>query len=632
MMMTLRFLQRILLISMVAFAVIKICLFSSFATVRSKEKVVREFSINPFIGTSGEGHTNPGAKYPFGMIYIGPVSSTSDHINYSAGYQHSDKKLYGVAHNFLSGTGVRLGTDFVVKTSMHPAAITSEVATAGYYGVETEYASSEFVAGLRYGVHRYKFLRHNRLYFDDPVTLVRSPCVIESSRPVSNLFLKYTVHLHAEFSSECAVGDRRIDFNASEVEMKTAISYVDLSGARLNFDEESSSFDDLHARVRDEWNRVMSASYDRLRVDVGKIRNQRVFDTALYHMLLSPYVHSDADGRFLGPDRRIHQASTVYYSFISSWDVYRAWGPLMCIMMPNVMVGLTETGLLHHKITGNFPRWTFAGQETNFMPSMHSMTLVYQAIEFGLIDETQQMRVYAAFKDTVYSKIQGSSNAELHKIIKNGGILFANEEDTQTVSQMLEYAVVFECVSKLARRMNDSRVEQDFAKLSRVYQKLYDPSVGLYTGIDRTGKRIYDRAPTHSSNDGLFTEGNAMQWLFHVMHDIPGLIRVMGEATFRSRLDALFTVSGSSDVPDTTGLIGMYAQGNEPSHHVAFIYFLIGKPELGRSYVDKILSFYNDTHDGLCGNDDAGQLSAWYVAASQDFYPMNPTDRRMLKF
>lgn len=612
----------------------------NFQIRRKIDKVVirEEFRVNPFIGSSGYGHTTPGAKYPFGMIYLSPVSSNSNSWKYTGGYQHSEKKLYGIAHTAVSGTGIQLGLDFIIKTSINVETIIDEIASPAYYKAATSKTIVEVVAGIRYGIHRYHMNTNpSFLYFDDNISVNFDgiACVVQSKRHSVTIWAEYNIYLYATINETCESSGRTLKIAADIFDMHVAISYVDEDGAKKNYHQEHTNFNSLYNSSCKKWQSMLDKAYRRLRVDRKKIQ-QQTFDTALYHMMISPYVHNDVDGRFLGPDQRIHTTSTVYYTFLSTWDIYRTWGPLMCVMHPEIMRGIVDTSLVHYDITGVFPRWSYAGQETNCMPSMHSVTLVYQAIAFNLVNESTKYKVYRAYQNVASGRSTFTTtrrvNLELKRIVENDGILFAGEGDTQTVSQMLEYAIVWECMAKLSIYFNNTDDFVKFSRWARIYKRLFDKNTMMYTGIRRDGSRIYDSKPMHASNTNLFTEGSGMQWLFHVMHDIRGLISLIGREKALSALNTIFTRSGTSEVPDVTGLVGMYAHGNEPSHHVVFIYFLLEQPKLAKMYIDRILSFYSNQSDGLCGNDDAGQMSAWFVSVTLGMYPIDPTSNTFLKF
>ena len=596
-------------------------------------------AVDPFIGTAGTGHTTPGAKYPFGMIYLAPMSRRTADWTHTAGYQHRDRTFVGLAHTAVSGTGIRLGLDFVVSPCDASTRIVSERASPGYYRVETSDVRAEFAAGNRYGAHRYASLRNASvaLCFDDAVAVSADRgCVVRAQRKAATIWATYRIYMHARSASACrASGPTRVDFDATHVDLAVAISYVDPEGAERNFDAERAPFARVRARATRAWRHVFQKTqraFPRARAFEGSV----VFQTAVYHMATSPHAHNDVDGRFLAPDGRIHRTPRTFYTFLSTWDVYRTWGPLMCRMHPDVMRDVVHTALLHYNITGVFPRWTYAGKETNCMPSMHSITLVYQAVVHNLTTAAENREIYRAFCGVAAGTSTFTTtrrvNAELVTIITHDGILPADGPDTQTVSQMLEYAVVWACISKMAARFNDSATVARFDRYARVYQRLYDPQRRMYTGLTKAGARVFDDRPTHASNTNLFTEGSAMQWIFHVMHDLPGLFALMGNETVERYLDTIFTQEGTSEVPDVTGLIGMYAHGNEPSHHVVFLYFMVRRAETARRYIERIQAMYTEADDGLCGNDDAGQMSAWYVATKLGVYPLDPTSPDMLRF
>lgn len=595
------------------------------------------FDVDPFIGTSGLGHTAPGAKYPFGMIYLTPLSSDAKDWKHSCGYQHNDRTHVGVAHSAGSGTGMPVGLDLVVRLSRHePLKVLAERASLGFYAVTVEGGTTiELTAGVRFGVHRYTFNGSETpaLFFDGSLAMVGDKICAFTTREVA----RYSVFMYAEIDVPCRAHDQRLEFDAKRVEMRVAISYVDEEGAHANFESEAAGFDAIRTRTLAHWNARLARAYERLNVSKPQ---GRVFDTALYHMFVSPYVHNDVDGRYRGPDGavRLVENGTRFYSFLSTWDTYRTWGPIMSLVAPDVMRDIAHTSLAHFDATGSFPRWTYAGRETNCMPGMHSITLSYEAVVHGLLDAATTKRLYLAcarlvnnINQTFIGDNGRAANTELAQLLRNDGLLFADGHDTQTVSQMLEYAISFHCIWKLAALHGDRRLAERMGKYRLVYRRLLDNTTNLFTGIARSGHRLVDPRPYHASNSFLFTEGSNMQWIFHEMHDLHGLIALMGRSVVRRHLSTIFETQGTYELADITGVIGMYAHGNEPSHHVAFMYYLIGEPRRAAELVAQIRAMYTAETDGLCGNDDAGQMSAWYVATTARIYPIDPTSPNMLR-
>ena len=531
--------------------------------------------------------------------------------------------------------------------------------------------SVELTAGVRYGVHRYRIHSpppyelhfrsvHGRLV--PPWERARQGngrsapnegCAIDGQQDsqLGGQWAKYTIFFYAELSVPCnmtrdksswgnARGALRISLARPQLELRIAISYVSQAGARRNFAHEHAEhggFAATYRRARSRWEEALAT----VRVAHTSRQQKVVFDTALYHIFLSPYVHSDIDGHFLGPDGLIHRTDFTYYSFLSTWDTYRAWGPLMCRTMPSVMLDIVRTGLTHHRLTGVLPRWTWAGKETSCMPGMHSLTLMWQAVAHRLTSASLDKQIYAAFLHTMNASSEFTSgwgnrgvNYELREVMSNDGVLFVGERNQQTVSEALEYAIMSHCVSRMASWMvDDSRVVERFARLARVYERLYDRERGYFSGLTRQGSKIPEKSPFHSSgNSPLWTEGSASQWLFHVPHDFDGLVRLLGRPLFEQRLKSLFSRNGTSSIGDTTGTIGTYAQGNEPSHHLIFWLMLLGKHEEAHRHLDRVIAMYTAADHGLIGNDDAGQLSAWYVCVLLGFYPVDPTNATMLRF
>ena len=548
-------------------------------------------------------------------------------------------------------------------------------ASPGEYAVSTPDFTIESVAGLRFGVHSLRL--HNAKAWSFAIAAAHlaatkksdGRCQLDGMADITGFYLKYKVYIHMELDADCEIAKQQVQpFPAKAptyvvsmrsgaarsvpaagggggggtpcppgdacVEVRMALSYVDPAGARRNFAEESSSVPETRARARAAWAAAFAP------FPLPKLGDRTVFDTAVYHSLVSPYLHSDVDGRFVGPDGAVATADGFnYYSFLSTWDTYRAWAPLMAKFAPAVLTDIVRTCLKHHSISGVLPRWTFAGREVNMMPAMHSITIMYTAVAHGLLSTAEEKAVYAAYLDvaTARSTFDGVSprrrvNFELRSIVTHNGVLLADGPDSQTVSQTLEYAICHHAFAMMAKRMNDMDKFAQFSKTAQVYRRLYDPATGYMTGLTASGGRKHDRKPFHSSNSGLWTEGNAIQWLFHVMHDIPGLLDLMGREKMLSQLQVLFTGHGTSELPDTTGMIGLYAHGNEPCHHIAFLYFMLGKPDLGLKYVQQAMTMYADTNDGIPGNDDAGQMSAWYVCAALRFYPVDPTNATFVEF
>jgi len=274
------------------------------------------------------------------------------------------------------------------------------------------------------------------------------------------------------------------------------------------------------------------------------------------------------------------------------------------------------------------------------MPGIHSITLMWQAVAHGLTTPSLESQIYASFMHTANGSSSFRSgwgrrrvNSELIEMQNHDGVLYDGENNTQTVSEALEYAINWHCLARMARRMGDGPAHARFARLASVYRILYDRDAGFFAGRRRDGTRVYERRPFHASSSSLWTEGSALQWLFHVQHDFDGLLHMLGRPLLTSRLRLLFTLAnGTTDVPDATGLIGHYAQGNEPSHHVIFWWFRLGQPAVAYELLERAMAFYTDQDTGLTGNDDAGAMSAWLVCAVLGTFPVDPTNSTWLTF
>ena len=421
------------------------------------------------------------------------------------------------------------------------------------------------------------------------------------------------------------------------IRAKIAISTVDIAGAKANLEAEMS---DTPLRLFDGWNfeRVANAAYAQWNRVLSKMKVEaprqdlETFYTALYHTLVAPNNITDADGRYRGADNQIYMsADKTYYSSLSLWDIHRASVPLYSILCPDVINKLVDTMLRHYEIVGYLPMWTLWGHENNCMIGNPSIPVIAEAYLQGIISTSAAQKAYEAVK---VSSTVNHPKADWTSYMRYG-YLPSDIVKEEAVSRTLEFAFDDWCVAAMAKTMGNTNDQAFFARRSNFYKNVFDSSTGLMRGRTADGKWVtpFDTLKLSHAGDagGDYTEGNAWQYTWHVQQDPAGLIKLMGgDAKFTAKLDTLFslppTVTGEVTV-DVTGLIGQYVQGNEPSHHVAYFYNYVGMPWKTQGRIHQIMTtLFDNSPAGMCGNDDCGQMSAWYVLSAMGFYPVNPAN------
>lgn len=629
--------------------------------------------VDPFIGTAGTGHTFPGATTPWGMVQLSPETGYVG-WKYCSGYRYEDSTILGFSHTHLSGTGaLDLGDILLMPIAGQPVAKpeyrsafshSEEQASPGYYAVKLKSGNiqAELTASAHVGMHRYTFskgqaanvlfdLRHG-LVGESPGRLeshvIESNFKAENSKTLSGHTITTgwagTKHVYfvLQFdqpfkrtmwlSDSLATRNQRVIFSfgepdRSQVQIKVGISSVSIENARQNLKAEVDhwDFDQVRKQARESW----EAQLSRVEIDAPE-KQQQIFYTALYHSLIAPNNIADVNGQYRGADNKIYTApGKVYYSTLSLWDTFRALAPLYTILYPKVTNDLVASMVEHYKVTGALPIWPLWGHENYCMIGNHAVPIIADAYLKGI-------RNYDTAK--AYEAVNKSLTVE-HKNSEWGwytkyGYLPSDLKRIEAVSTTLENGIDDWSVAQMAKAMNKQHDAEIFRARSMYYKNLFDPSTMLMRGKNRDGSWVKPFDPlkiSHgSSSGGDYTEGNAWHYSWHVMQDIPGLIKLMGgNKKFVSNLDSLFTmdskVYGDGATVDVSGLIGQYAQGNEPSHHVAYLYALAGAPQKTREKVSTIINtLYSNKPDGLSGNDDCGQMSAWYVFSAMGFYPVNP--------
>ena len=631
--------------------------------------------VDPLIGTDGPGNVYPGVSAPFGMVQLSPDNGTSgwDRI---AGYYWPDTTIAGFSHTHLSGTGAGDLYDISFMPAVPPFKIgkrelgiysrfshDDEQAEAGYYSVllEDYGIRVELAATERCGMQRYTFpateeatvfLNLSKAMNWDYTTgsdlRIVDDRTIEGYRFSTGWAPNQKVYFTAQFSQpftsyriDTAVSVHRDSayngirshigrfvFNTAAnnrpIVVRTAISPVSIEGARRNLAAEmpTFAFDSVRQAQQAVWNTELA----KIEVRGGSPEERTVFYTALYRTMLAPTLFDDTDGRYCGPDGRIQAGRTPgegghNYSTFSLWDTYRAAHPLYTFLHPARVNDMAASMLDFYDQHGMLPVWPLWGNETDMMIGYHAVPVLVEAALKGLLPETMLDRVLAA--------CVGTADRDDYRAIgwyKGLGYVPADIEK-ESLSKTLEYAYDDWCIAQLARRMGRDSVYNEFIVRSKNYMNLYQPASGFMQPRLSDGEWVAGFDPKAYTEH--ITESNGWQYLWAVQQDIDGLVRLMrGPAQFERRLDEMFALDpeATDSLPIfSTGMIGQYAHGNEPSHHVAYLYDYIGKPEKTQKYVSQILrTQYSARPDGLCGNEDCGQMSAWYVFSALGFYPVDP--------
>lgn len=623
--------------------------------------------VNPFIGTGGHGHTYPGAVYPFGFVQLSPDTRLTGWDGCS-GYHYSDDRIYGFSHTHLSGTGVSDYADVllmprtgeVVWQNGYPDTTgyfshfshVDEEASPGYYAVELDdyNIDVELTATAHVGFHKYTFndpeknhiildLSHRDKVIDAWFKKV-SDTEIEGLRRSSGWARDQYVYFVIQFSEPligCEVRtDGRIksegdefsgkDLKAAfhfddvdEIKVKVGLSAVDVDGARKNVETEVPEWDfnAIHKKVRKAWTSELS----KIEVNGGDVDDRVSFYTALYHTMIVPNIFTDVDGRYRGHDGQIHNAgNNPQYTVFSLWDTYRAAHPLYTLIEQKRSNDFIHSFLRIYQQGGRLPVWELAGNETDCMIGYHAVPVIADAIAKNIGDFDKQLALEA---------MQHSANLDhfgLDAYREMGCIPI--EAEHESVSKTLEYAFDDWCIAQTAQMMGDDAVYYPFIERAQFYKNLFDPLTKFFRARQNGG--WLDPFDPREVNFH-YTEANAWQYTFYVPQDVSGMIKLMGgDEAFAQKLDSLFAVENETTgrhQADITGLIGQYAHGNEPSHHVAYLYNYAGKPWKTQARVREIMDkFYKNAPDGLAGNEDCGQMSAWYVLSAMGLYPVNPSD------
>lgn len=655
--------------------VLSLCLVSCGSSQKGQEMEDLTQFVDPRIGTGGHGHVFYGANVPYGFIQLGPTSIPQS-WDWVSGYHVSDSTVIGFPHTHLSGTGIGDLHDINVMpvvgevtysrgdASSYETGLWSysdrskEIVTPGYYRTHlSRYnVDVELTATKRVGFHKYTFLGNESpaIVFDmvnggcwdkttEAVIRVVNDSTVSGYRYSKGWADDQRVFFRAEFSRkfdnvEFIVNDSvkegnmakgaqlfaRVNFaagNQEPVYMKVALSPTSEEGAQLNMQTELSGwdFEKTIADAKAAWNKELN----KVKVYTTDEASKKIFYTSLYHTLFAPSEFCDVNGDYYGADKQMHKGEGfVNYTTFSLWDTYRAAQPLMTILHPEKMSDIINTMLHIHQQQGKLPVWHLMGCETNCMVGNPGVPVVADAI----LKDIKGFDAELAFKALKESSMLPERGME-HRI--EYGFIPADKM-TEAIAYDMEYAIADWAVAQAAQKLGKQEDYEYFLKRSKSYKNYFDASTGFMRGkmLDGSWRTPFSPyASSHREDD--YCEGNAWQYTWLVPHDVEGLVECFGsKEAFVNKLDSLFLANGDmgeASSPDISGLIGQYAHGNEPSHHTVYLYTLVGQPWKTADRIKEILhTMYTDQPDGLSGNEDVGQMSAWYILSSFGFYQVEP--------
>ena len=603
--------------------------------------------VNPFIGTGGHGHTFPGPVAPFGMVQVGPDTRVDGSWDGCSGYHHSDSIIYGFSHTHLSGTGcsdygdimlmpIAGEANFDPKVYSSKFSHNSELASAGFYQVhlDDDNIDVELTSTKRVGFHKYTFhkagkynfildLLHRDKLLEGAIHIIDNH-TLEGLRRSEAWAKDQRLFYHIEFSKNFISQLVNTDapkmesgaafaFNVKEGEsilVKVSISQVDEEGAKKNMLAELPAWD--FEKCKSDCEALWNKELNKIQVKGGTRDQQVVFYTALYHCFIHPSLANDVDGRYLGRDMQIHKTDGFnYYTVFSLWDTFRALHPLFNLVQRERNIDFIKTFLAQYQQVGRLPIWELSSNETDCMIGYHSVSIIADALAKGNKGFDMKLAIEAAEKSGNYPKYG------MPEFRKKGYLEVGDENES--VSKNLEYAYDDWCVSQIGGFKNYKHVGENWINL-------YNPKNGFMQ--PRYNGGWYKPFNPFEVNNN-YTEANAWQYSMFVPHDIKGLIAAHGgQENFEKKLDSLFLTSSKTEgreQADISGLIGQYAHGNEPSHHMAYLYNYVGKANKTQDRVNQIATtLYRNAPDGLSGNEDCGQMSAWYIFSALGLYPVCP--------
>ena len=608
--------------------------------------------VNPMIGAGGHGHTFPGATLPFSMVQLSPDTRIDGSWDGCSGYHYSDTIIYGFSHTHLSGTGcsdygdIAFMPTFVNKaiepidkidTLFYTFSHKNETLKAGYYSVKLNNGIKvELTSTLRVGLQQYTYsqngyawitlnLKHRDELLEGKITEINKHSfsgLRRSKAWAENQLVYYYFELSRDADqiiiSKNEKGETKVNLGytvkaGDKILVKTALSSVDESGAKANMDVELNHWN--FENVKQDANKAWNKELNKIKAYGGTKDEKLNFYTALYHCMIHPNIMNDADGRYMGRDKQIHKAEGYnYYTVFSLWDTYRALHPLLNIIDKKRSHDFIKTFQAQYEQSGRLPMWELWGNETNCMIGFHSVSVILDAYNKGVITQDELKAIYPAVKAEAMSNRFG-----LDKFREKGYLSI--EDESESVSKTLEYSYDMSCASSIAFLTSNKEDGEYFKKLSGSWRNVYNVETG-FMQARKNGDWLEPFDPKQVNNH--YTEANAWQYSFAVpqeywrIHDMAKVSKIFNS-------DSKTTGRDQSDI---TGMIGQYAQGNEPSHHIPYLFDNI---DSSHKYVKKICkTYYKPTPEGLCGNEDCGQMSAWYVFSTMGFYPVNPTSNKFV--
>ncbi len=633
--------------------------------------------VDPLIGSAKHGHVFVGANVPFGAVQLGP-NNIFEGWDWCSGYNYASNTITGFAHTHLSGTGIGdLGDISIMPTTgavilnkgqkenpyigyLSTFSHEKETAKAGYYSVWLDKydIKAELTTTARVGFHQYTFKKGaenphlmldlvDGIGWDQPVTSMlkqvdaytivgyrnskgwstdqRLFFVIKLSQPLKDMQLYDDNQLQKGNNANGKQLKAVINFQAIQndiLQIKVALSPVSVENALLNLQTELPGWD-FKATVKkadQQWEKELQ----KVKIDAST-NTQKIFYTALYHTMVAPSLFNDVNGDYRGTDKKVYKkASFNNLTTFSLWDTYRAAHPLFTILHQDKVNDVVNTMLAIYKQQGKLPVWHLMGSETNTMIGYHAVPVIVDAYLKGYRGYDVKL-AYEAIKQSAMQKTDGIEYIQQLKYIPADKV-------NEAVAKGLEYAIDDYCIAQMAKALNHTEDYVYFTKRAKLYQQYFDPQTQFMRGKLADGSWRSPFSPFASKHrEDDYTEGNAWQYVWLVPHDVEGLVKLFGsEKAFTTKLDSLFTVPfqfGKECSPDISGLIGNYAQGNEPGHHIPYLYPYVGQPWKTADLIRKIdQEFFTAKPDGLCGNEDVGQMSAWYIFSALGFYPVNPAN------
>ncbi len=607
--------------------------------------------VDPMIGTDGHGHVFLGANVPFGFVQLGPTEPTRG-WDWCSGYHYSDSVLVGFSHTHLSGTGCGDLGDVRFLPVSDPKkkdvifSHEDEQCRPGYYALtlrypEGGYSKTELTATLRTAFHRYTFSQEidtARLVVDlewgtgwdkvkDCKITQLSGRRIEGYRHSAGWANNQKLFFVAEFSEDVTLQQLQHD-SLSVVSwknrnkpmlMKVGLSAVSTQNAWENLRAENSGWD--FERVMKDADSAWEKELSKIKIETRDEEQKKIFYTAMYHSMVAPSVFNDVNGDYRGSDGEVHHGEFTNYTTFSLWDTYRAWHPLSSLIHPERQKDIAETMLNIYKEQGKLPVWHLMGCETNCMVGNPAIPVLADMMMKGF--ELNKPLAIEAMKESV------GSHPDAHELLMNFGFVpYGEVRGEETVGKGMEYAIAYGAAYKATG-------DEFFKPLADSYKHYFDATTGFMRArtIDGQWHQPFDSFAPELQGVRDYTEGNAWQYIWLVPHDVPGLVSLFGgEENFITKLDSLFVVDSKltgETLPDITGLIGQYAHGNEPSHHIIYLYNYVGQPWKTAERVREVMrTQYHTGVDGLCGNEDVGQMSAWYILSAMGFYQVEPAGGR----